>query len=116
MRITPTALMLGLLKLNNIIKLKTALLISKINSSSPTIPRAFQDILTSIDQIHEYNTRHSSHQNYTRPQIRTNFGKFSFTYTASIIWENIPYDIKCLPYKSFKERYMSFLLNEQTSD
>ena len=46
--------------------------------------------------IHEYNTRYASKQNLYKPKegSSTNPGKQSVAFSATVLWDNIPVDLK----------------------
>ena len=65
-----------------------------------SIPSLFHNFLMPVKNIHSYNTRHAARCNFYRPKIRTNFGKFTFKYSASVLWESITvsllsFQLKC---------------------
>ena len=83
-----------------------------VNPSS--IPSLFHNFLMPVKNIHNYNTRHAARCNFYRPKIRTNFGKFTFKYSAPVLWENITVSLKKLPTTSnFKRQYKVDLLSNQ---
>ena len=56
----------------------------------------------------------ASKQNFSRPNARTNYGKFTFKFVSSKIWESIDYSIKqSITLNIFKKRYKNFLLLNQ---
>ena len=69
----------------NIVKLKIGLLANKLFMNPTTVP---------VTNVHNYNTRNAARCNFYRPQIRTNYGKFTFKYSASVLWEGIPTCLK----------------------
>ena len=79
-----------------------------------SIPSIFHDFLTPVSNIYSYNTRYATENNFYRPQIRTNIGKFTLKYSASKIWESIPFNLKQLSTKNFKNQYKIHLLHYQT--
>ena len=79
-------------------------------------PVAFSDFLNPVHLKHNYNTRLASKLNFCRPHVRTNYGKFTFKYAASVLWETIPYHMKHLPFKTFKRKYMLYLLSQQNDN
>ena len=108
---------LGVLKLENIIKLKTAIFASKFSDHDSNVPVAFSDFLNPVHLLHNYTTQDLHlNLNFCRPQVRTNYCKFTFKYTASVLWETIPYHMKHLPFKTFKRKYMLYLLSQQNDN
>ena len=45
--------------------------------------------------------------------VKTNYGKHTFQYAATKIWELVPIGIKSLPFYSFKRSYKKYLLLNQ---
>ena len=112
---TPLYNILGLLKFENILKLKTAILAFKIINLKDQIPEVFVDMLSLCSDQHQYNTRYSSRKNLIRPSVRTNYGKFTFQFSVADTWENIPTDIKEIPsLPSFKRRLKISFITSQT--
>ena len=102
---------LDILNLENVFKLKSACLIYRICNSPSDLPEAFSNYVVQASHKHQYNTRFASQNNLYRPKIRTNFGKHTFRYSASIIWETIPLNIKqSNSISSFKKIYKNYLL------
>ena len=102
-----------ILRLESVFQYKIAIFTKTLLTPNTMYPSAFNDIITPISEIHNYNTRLSSKQNIFRPSIRTNYGKFTFKYTSSLIWQFVPDDLKSLPLKSFKSKLKKFLINCQ---
>ena len=110
---SPYYKLLGILKLDNLIKFKAATFVSQIRNRGNEIPELFSELLVPVSSVHSYNTRYASQDNYYRPAARTNYGKFSFKFFASQLWETIPVFLKSLPCNSFKKEYKNFLLYNQ---
>ena len=53
----------------------------------------------------------STNQNLYRPPSRSKYGLARFRVVASQIWEAIPFEIKCLPFNTFKKEYKRLLLD-----
>ena len=92
--VNPYYNLLGILKLENIYRLKV-LLFTYIHAS----------------EIH--NTRYVTNQNFFKPSVRTNYGMSTFKFSAIKIWESVPPEFKRFPYMLFKKRYKRFLLSTQ---
>ena len=73
-----------ILKLENLVKLKIATFISQIRNKGNNIPHLFSELL--LPQCPICPTQDS----YYRIHARTNYGKFSFKFFASRLWESIP--------------------------
>ena len=81
--------LLGILTIDNAFKLKVAIFTFKIINDQ--ICPVFANSITTASSRHSYNTRFSSRQNFSRPKIRTNYGKHTFQFAASQIWAVIGY-------------------------
>jgi len=66
--------------------------------------------------IHGYNTRYASKQNLYKPKERTNSGKQTVAFAASVLWDNIPVGLKSLNVFSFSKKLKHYLLSEQHSE
>ncbi len=75
--------LLGILKLEKLVKLKIGTFISQINNKNCSIPDLFSDFLNPVINVHSYYTRYASQDNYYRPKARTNYGKSTFKFYAS---------------------------------
>ena len=106
----PYFTLLGILKLESIFKLKIACLVHKIQFQKKETPPALYD-----SEVHNYNTRYATNQNLPvyRPPSRSNYGLARFRVVASQIWEAIPIEIKCLPFRTIKKEYKRLLLDNQ---
>jgi hypothetical protein len=91
---SPYYQLLEILKFENIVKLKTAILTHKLFVNPSSVPSLFHNFLMPVKNIHSYNTRHAARCNFYRPKIRTNFGKFTFKYSASVLWDSITVSLK----------------------
>ena len=60
--------LLGILKFDNIFKLRIATLSYIIAHKKKAVPSIFLDFLTMASSIHSYNTRYASKLNFTRPK------------------------------------------------
>ena len=68
-----------------------------------------------VASIHSYNTRLASKSTYYLNTIKTNYGKFNFRFAAVKVWNNLDESIKHLPLKSFKNKFMSNILQSYCS-
>ena len=68
-----------------------------------------------ITDIHSYNTRSSSNNDYFIPKARINLKQTSFTYCGPDIWNKIPPNIRTTPFFCFKKLFKSHLLSQQDS-
>ena len=53
------------------------------------LPVLFQSYFQYASSIHGYNTRYASKQNLYKPKERTNSGKQTVAFAASVLWDNI---------------------------
>jgi hypothetical protein len=102
--------LLDILKIHDIITLKIATFTHKILKNPFLVPVLFSDFLLAASSVHSHNTRYAANKNLHRTAIRTNYGKFTFKYLSSVVWESIPLHIKQLPYFSFKKQFKIYLL------
>ena len=78
---------------------------------------AKQGLLLPTTTVHSYNTRNSAKLNFHRPQVRTNIGKFTFKYSASVIWETVPMALKkTKTFNRFKKLYKAHLISCQSNN
>ena len=104
--------LLGILTIDNAFKLKVAIFTFKMINDQ--ICHVFANSISTASSRHSYNTRFSSRQNFSRPKIRTNYGKHTFQFAASQIWETIDCNIKqSNSASSFKTKYRKKLLINQ---
>ena len=79
------------------------------------LPVLFQSYFQYASSIHGYNTRYASKQNLYKPKERTNSGKQT-AFAASVLWDNIPVDLKSLNVFNFSKKLKLHLLSEQHSE
>ena len=109
----PYLKLLGILKLENLEKLKIPTFISQIRNKGNNIPHSLSELLLPVSNIHSHSTRYATQDNYYRMHARTNYGKFSFKFFASKLWDSIPMSLKLLPPNSFRVHFKLHLLSEQ---
>ena len=61
--------------------------------------------LTWLADIHSHTTRYASNLNFHVPRVRSNYGKHTFKFAITEIWEEIPTKIKTLSHHEFKKEY-----------
>ena len=88
--------LLNILTFNNILLFKAGILAYQIINLSQLVPKIFKDILKLAKDQHCYNTRYAAKNNLMRPAIKTNYGKFTYEFSITQIWEAIPISIKNL--------------------
>ena len=73
--------LLGILKLENISRLKVSLFPYKLKNDKSNTPPVLLNILKLASEIHSYNTRYVANQNYFKPSARTNYGMSTFKFS-----------------------------------
>jgi len=111
--VNPYYNLLGILKFENIYRLKASLFTHKLKNDKSNTPTVLLKILTPASEIHPYNTRYAANQNFFKPTVRTNYGISTFQFSAIKIWESVPPELKRFPYLLFKKRYKRFLLTTE---
>ena len=116
---SPYYQLLHILKFDNIVRFKICSLTYKLYYQPSKVPSIFHNLLTPVTAIHTYNTRNAANLNFYRPKIRTNFGKFTFKYSATKLWEDIPLHLKQIASanifdKSFKNHLIVMQNNPET--
>ena len=66
------------------------------------LPSAFRDFLTSVNTIHNYNTRLASRKTYYLPKLRTNYGIFNIRFQGPIEGNSINENLKSCSFALFK--------------
>lgn len=112
--VNPYYNLLGILKFENIYRLKVSLYTFKFKNDKSNTPGVLLNILTPASEIHSYNTRYVADQNFFKPSVRTNYCISTFKFSAVKIWESVPQEFKRLPYMLFKTQYTRFLLRTQS--
>ena len=95
---TPYYNLLGILKFENVYKLKVALFAHKILNGSTNISTIFHRSLTRASEIHTYNTRFASKLNFHRPKVNNNYGTSTFAHlNFGKLFQQILKDCRTLP-------------------
>ena len=106
--------LLGILKIDNVFKLKIAVFTFKIINMDEKVPTILSDIIVAASSRHSHYTRFVSNYNIIRPKVRTNFGIQTFAFTSSKIWESIETSLKeSYSILQFKKKYSQILLISQ---
>ena len=105
--IRPYYKLLKILNFENLIKLKIASFIHEIVKEDNA--SIFNETLLPLSRVHTHYTRLSSKNNYYRSSIKTNYGKFTFKFIASQIWEDVPTSFQSLSL-NFKKMYKNYLI------
>jgi hypothetical protein len=111
--LSPYFKLLGILKLENLVKLKITTFLSQIRNKDNDTPDLFSDFFIPVSSVHSHYTIYASQDNYYRARIRTNYGQFTFKFYASQLWESIPLSLKLQPSNIFKRKYKKHLLSYQ---
>ena len=80
------------------------------------LPVLVQNYFQYARSIHGYNTRYASKQNLYKPKERTNTGKQTVAFSASVLWVDIPVSLKNLNAFKFAKKLKHYLLSEQHSE
>ena len=78
-----------------------------------TLPNIFDTCLQYAKDVHRHNTRYAAKENFHRTRVRTNTGKQTISYNATVIWEKLPPEIKQLKRFSFIKEVKKHLLSTQ---
>jgi hypothetical protein len=106
--------LLGILKIDNVFKLKIAVFTFKIINMNEKVPTILSDIIVAASSRHSHYTRFVSNYNIIRPKVRTNYGIQTFAFTSSKIWESIETSLKeSYSILQFKKKYSQILLISQ---
>jgi len=76
--VNPYYNLLGILKFENIYRLKASLFTHKLKNDKSNTPAVLLNILTPALEIHPYNTRYAANQNFFKPSVCTNYGVSTF--------------------------------------
>ena len=97
------------LKLSDLIKLEYVKFMYWFENN--LLPVSFKKYFTNLDCIHAYDTHSKQKSKYFLPRYQTNYGKKSLQYFGIKLWSEIPQEIKCLSYISFKNIYINYLFD-----
>ena len=107
---TPCFRLLGIFKLENILKLKIGALVHKIQYRKKELPLALYGLVQPASAVHNYKNRYATNQNLYRPFSRTNYGLARFSVVASQTWEAIPTKLSVSPLTVLKKNTNSLYL------
>ena len=65
-----------------------------MTNNSLETPEALSELFLKASDVHCYDTRYASNLNFYRPRVRTNFGKHTFKFAVSKIYEESPASLK----------------------
>ena len=77
------------------------------------LPNVFHNFFKYASSLHTYNTRYAASQNLYKTRVRTNTGKQTISYMASIFWHNIPPYMKNLNVYQFSKQIKLYLFSDQ---
>ena len=80
--VNPYYNLLGILRFENIYRLKVSLFTYKFKNDKSNTPAVLLNILTPASEIHSYHTRYATNQNFFKPSVRTNYGISTFKFSA----------------------------------
>ena len=89
-----------MLKVLDLVILNNALFM--YNFRAKLLPPVFKSVFTSVDRLHQYNTRLASKRSYYLPKIRTYYGNFNIRFLGVKIWNSVQHDFKSKSRNSFK--------------
>jgi len=101
---------LKILNLNDIYKLQIAKLMHKFKHDC--LPSVFNHLFTKLDNIHSYNTRQKTFQEYIVPRKILAIAQKSLAYTGVKIWESLDQNLKVQPFYIFKKKCKLHFLNQ----
>ena len=93
---------LKILNLNDIYKLQIAKLMHKFEHDC--LPSVFNYLFTKLDNIHSYNTRQKTSQEYIVPSKRLAIAQKSLAYIGVKIWESLDQNLKVQPFYIFEKK------------
>ena len=77
------------------------------------LPNIFNHMFEYASNVHRYNTRYASKQNFYKGKARTNIGKQTISFMACDLWSELPVHLKCQNPSSFKKKLKEHLLSTQ---
>ena len=78
-------------------------------SSIKALPQIFESYFSSLDQVHNYNTRSKSNKNYFLDSVKTNSGKKSLKFKGVQLWNKMPSTLKSFSFYRYKKEYKKLL-------
>ena len=99
---------LKILPLDYLYKYNLALTFHKINNNNISVGN---HNLVPINNIHHYNTRLSTSNNFYQPYNRIRIGQSTYSSQGIKFWRCLPNELKCLPFNRFKFKLKQFLFD-----
>ena len=103
----------NVLKVIDIFKLQLAKFM--FNYHNNNLPSVFQCYFKNLHQIHSYNTRQKSLQNYFLESCSNNFDQTKLKYLGTKIWNQIPSEIKQSSLPIFVKNYKFLLIKNYSN-
>jgi len=94
--VSPIDKRLNFLKAQGIFKLELAKFMHKFQDG--LLPRIYNGLFQRSSDLHNYNTRYASNQNYFIPSVHSNIGKKLISYEGAVTWREISAEYKNLPF------------------
>ena len=107
----PLINLLDILNIENVFKLHALKFAHHWHTKA--IPNIFDTCLQYAKDVHRHNTRYAAKENFHRTRMRTDTGKQTISYNATVIWEKLPPEIKQLKKFSFIKEVKKHLLSTQ---
>ena len=111
---TPQYYKFKILKLEDLCNFEIAKFMHKL--SYKKLPINFNYYFTCISEVSSHTTRHVSNNDIFSPRVLTSHSQRSIKYVGAKFWNNIPPEIKKLPFYKFKEIYKNFLLHNYDAE
>ena len=73
------------------------------------LPSIHNGLFQRSSDLHNYNARYASNQNYFIPSVHSNIGKKLISYKGAVIWKEINAEYKNLPFHHLKKNYAQLL-------
>ena len=105
---------LGVLKLNDMIKMEMAKFMFKFNNQM--LPSSFNNYFIELDKIHNYNTRQKSRNEFYQTYVRTEMGSKMLHHVCLNVWKSIPQEIRHCSFLSFKKYFKCTTLKSYISE
>jgi len=77
-----------------------------------SLPSIYNGLFQRSSDLHNYNTRYVSNQNYFIPSVHSNIGKKLISYKGTVIWREINAEYKNLPFHHFKKTMCNYWLSQ----
>jgi len=109
-QVSPINKRLNFMKAQDINKLELAKLMHKFHDG--LLHSIYNGLFQRSSDLHIYNTRYASNQNYFIPSVHINIGKKLISYKGAVIWREINAEYKNLPFHNFKKTICNYWLSQ----